>query len=247
MPEHSPETTVTYCRHCEATLPLDANYCHTCGKSISADGAHRDHTDRVIEFYSVFHLTFISIIQAAALGYLLVSIKSVAVNVLTKGVYNPVIIVLIATTFLVIVSLWQGYIMETSIYRYVPQTPDMIIPFFLALAESLMIYGIDFQNIAWWYFSNSLYTLVVFFAFFFLYKQARKQPERNRVVLKLAGSSSSRIKGIGILGCGVLTLFFGVFESTWKMNSLYFAVVPLVMAVIWLVYQDIGWKKLHGI
>jgi hypothetical protein len=246
MPEHSPEATVTYCRNCEATVPLDANYCQNCGKTVSADVAHRDHVDRVIEFFPTFYITFMSIIQAAALGYLLISIKSSVATMLTEGVYNPVIIVQIVATFVLIVMVWQEYMIGISTYRWVPKTPDAIIPFLFALSQGFLIYSIDFQNSAWWFFSGSLVCLVGFLSFFNMYRQARKLPEKNSVVLELAGSTP-RVNEIGILSFGAMLLAFGVFELMWKMNSLYLVIVSLVGIAAWMVKSGISWKKFNEI
>ncbi len=249
MPEHSQEATVTYCRHCEAELPLDANYCHGCGKPISADVAHRDHRARVIEFWPTYYITFMSIIQSLVLGYLLLSAKSVIATMSTQGVYNPVIIVQLIVAFVVIVSLWQGYMIDISAYRSIMQTPDAVIPFLFGITESFMIFSIEFQQFAWWCFNGTLHSLVVFLAVFTQQQQVKKFPEQNSVVLELLGPLA-RQKEIGVLFTAAIMFFFGVFEVTWKMNSVYqlvVSLVTLVMTTSFMFTVDISWKKFRGI
>ncbi len=242
MPEHSPEATVSYCRNCEATLPLDANYCHNCGKAVSAVDAHRAHVHRVVEFVPTYYITVMSVIQSAALGYLLISIKGGVANMVAEGVYDLVYIVQIAATFLVIVAVWHEYMIGISSFRNIPKTPDAMIPFLLALVQGGMIYGIDFRNNTWWYFSFSLVCFVGFLSYFNMYRQAKKVPEKNRFILELLGSTP-RVNEIGTLGFGAIIFSFGVFELIWKMNSLYFAIAALAVPIIWIVSSGISWMK----
>ncbi len=73
MPQQ-PSVIGDSCKACGASIVSDANYCHNCGIPVSSETVPFDLTERVTTFYPTYMVTLISIIQAAALGYLLLAV-----------------------------------------------------------------------------------------------------------------------------------------------------------------------------
>ncbi len=234
--------TVNYCEHCGASVNPKAKYCQTCGKVISSRDAPRDPIDRIVESSLATAMSLSGIIQAAALGYLLVVIRS-QFNKLTGPNLDPIYAILIIASFLVIAIIWFETFMATQSFRYQVNLWSLILPFVIGTAQFLLILSIDLQKVAWWYLSLSLVTLVAFFSFDNSYRRARLFYEENRVVLERLGATTLTTE-ISILVVTLIYFCFGVLESIWKLNSLYIAIVALAIIIVWIVRENSYWKKI---
>jgi hypothetical protein len=191
----------------------------------------------MVDFGPMAGITLYSIIQAAAMGYLFVVVRD-QINKLVEGILGQIYAILIFASFLVIIVIWLETVMATQSFRYPQNFWHVILPFFIGSAQFLLIMSIDLQNVAWWYFSLSSVTLVAFLTFFHTYRQARLYHEENRAVLEKLGGSA-RTTEISILVVTLIYFCFGAFESIWKLNSLYVAVVALAIIIGWMISRNL--------
>jgi hypothetical protein len=231
-----------YCRNCKTPADFGAKYCKNCGKRLSSNDTPRDYFARMVDFGPVAGITLYSIIQAAAVGYLLVVVRG-QINRLAEGTSDQIYAILIFASFLVILVIWLETVMVTQSFRFPTDFWFTILPFFMGLAEFLLILSIELQNVAWWYFSLSIVTCVAFLTFVHSYHQARLFDEENRVVFEKLGGSVQTTE-ISILVVTSIYFSFGVLESILKLNSVFVALVALAIIIAWLVNRNLYWKKI---
>jgi hypothetical protein len=154
-----PPTTPNHCGKCGASAYPGANYCQNCGKSISLSDEPFDIEERLIDIYPTYMVTLISIIQAAALGYLLLAAKDQLSNAVTSA-YDPIWTILIIGMFVMIVATWIQYSHAVLTLQLTPTTLGALVPFLFGVTQALAIFSINLQQSALFYFSMSLTPLL---------------------------------------------------------------------------------------
>jgi hypothetical protein len=203
----------------------------------------RDHINQIIEFFPTFYITFISIIQATALGYLLVAIKDNFLSKWIEGAWDPIFAVLIVTSFLVIVEVWYEYMMASPIFRWIPKINDAIIVFSLGVTQFILIFSIGLGNVGWWNIAMSLVCVTAFFAFHNMYHGAKRLREKNEVVLDALGRYPV-INEMWIAGAAIIFFSVGLVSSVSKLNSLFIAIFDLGMLIAFVVRGHFYWMKI---
>lgn len=185
-----------------------------------------------MDLYPTYMITLISIIQAAALGYLLLAAND-QLSYIIAGTYDPIWTILIVGMFVMIVATWAQYGSMVLVLRLVPSTMDALVPFCLGVTQALAIFSIIHQQIAWFYFAMSLNSIVLLSAYISVFREARLQQDRveNRTLVELAGTYPRTTKLVAVAR-SVIFFSFGVAETLLKLNSLYLAIFVLVMNVV---------------
>ncbi len=131
----------------------------------------------------MYYVTLFSIIQASALGYLLLVVKDQLVSII-NSTYEPLWTILIIATFLMIIAIWINYTFPAPAFRRLNTTLDALIPFCFGVAQALAIFSISLQQLAWYYFSFSLLALVGLAQCRNTFREARLDLdiEQNRIV-----------------------------------------------------------------
>jgi hypothetical protein len=201
--------------------------------------------DWLIEFSPTFYITLISVIQSLALGYLILTAKDQLAYTMRGGSYDPILIILIVTTFIMIVGIWQELACMQLCFRYVPKVQDAMTIFLFGAIESFVIFSIDFHKIAWWYLFFGFGFIVYAFRLMYVYHESRLYYEENRVVLELAGTTP-RINEIVLLLLAVVSFSFGVLEGIRNLNSPYFAIFILIVFIVMIVKGYFFARKVFG-
>lgn len=240
---NQPQKADNYCPNCKTPADLDAKFCKNCGKSFLID-ERRDLKEKIIEFAPSLNVTLISVILSLTLGYLLLTIKDRISNMQAVGNYDLIWVFLIVATFEMIVATWAEYMKGNSIFRWVPTYWDVVYPFFVGLTQSLAIFAIDFQNASLWYFSMGSVHILGFFEFHHMFDQARKSGS-NRLGLEFYEKQKvPQRTQAGTLFFAALLFLFGSLEYVWKINSLFFAAIAVVLIFIILILGGHEWKRM---
>ena len=230
-----PPITLNYCGKCGASAYPNANYCQNCGTSISRRGAPFDTKERLIDIYPTYMVTLISIIQAAALGYLLLAAKDQLSYAIT-GAFDPIWTLLIVGMFLMIVATWMQYSQAVLTLQLTPTTLGSLVPFCFGVTQALAIFSINLQQSDLFYFSMSLNALVGLSSYISMFREVRLHQDRpaNKLFLDRAGTYPRNIERTTVARF-VIFVSFGVTEALFKLNSLFLALFVLAMNVMMLV------------
>lgn len=206
--------------------------------------AHHDHVERAINLSPTYMITFFSIIQSIVLGYLLLTIRDL-LDTLAGGFPDPVWIIAIVVAFLMVITIWQEFVIGSITFLWVQRLPDAMLLFLFGLTQALVVFSIDRHRIVWFCFSMSSVAILAFFQKINTLREARWHFERNRVALELSGDYY-RISEISILVYAMLLFFFGVSEVIWpsRLNPLYIAILMAVSLVANLIRGHIFWRKI---
>ncbi|UCE36428.1 MAG: hypothetical protein JSW00_13015 [Thermoplasmata archaeon] len=149
--------------------------------------------------FLVIYLTIVSIIQASVLGYLMIICSSNVDNI------NLLTIILLITTFLVIVTVWHEYMMGAIAFFWIPRLRDSTLPFIIGISEFLIVYNI-FTHPFIWFYSLAVFCIVGLIAFFNMFSSAEKC-NKNDIILKRVNV----LKNFTMLLCLTYALFFILF------------------------------------
>ncbi len=207
--------------------------------------AHYDHVERALDVFPTYMITFFSVIQSIVLGYLLLTIKDQLVYPLAGVFPDPVWITAIIATFLLVITVWQEYVIASITFEYVPNLPDALIIFLFGLTQALVVFSIDYHRIVWYCFSMSSVCIVAFLAYVNALHEAKWNLEKNRVALELS-RNLYRISKSWILVYSIPSFLFGISEILWpsRLNPLYIVIIIAASLVAWLIRGHIFWRKL---
>jgi hypothetical protein len=159
---------------------------------------------RVEESFRDIYLTLISIIQGVALGFLAQSIASHIHDLTADRVGRMV------TVFLVIVVVWQEYMVGAVMFAWIPGTVDSLVPFLLGLCEGVMVATID-DTIAVFLLSYAFTTAVSLAAganYWFQARQGHTLTSRmSQRVLPWHPASTALLSGIGVVFIGAMIVY----------------------------------------
>ncbi len=239
-----PPTSFDYCRNCGASLRADAMCCQNCGMSLSLSDAAFNPQPPVMDLYPTYMITLTSIIQAAALGYLLLAVQAQLSYIVTGG-YDSLWTVLILAMFLIIVATWVQYGSAVLAARLVPTTVDALIPFCFGVTQALIIFSINMHQLTWFYFAFAANAIVGSSAYIWMTRRYELYSYRaeNRIAFENAKPFIQNARRFSIIRI-VIFFSFGVAEALLSLNSLLLAIIVLVMNVLQLVLVDQNTKKL---
>ena len=135
-----------------------------------------DTIDEIKKTFSSVYLTLISIIQASLLGYFLFTFGGYFSD------FTVVQWIVTFTTFLMIVTTWNEYMMGSMVFSWIPRLRDSLLPFSIGITELFVIRFIT-DEIYKWYIAITAFCFVGLLAFKNMYDNARRYPENNNPVL----------------------------------------------------------------
>ena len=131
--------------------------------------------------------------------------------------------------FLLIVGVWNEYMMGSTVFKWIPTLIDSLIPFAIGVAEISIILSIE-RGVRWGFFSTGALYSIAFLAFWNMYRRAATGPG-NAFVLTVV----REYRYITLAACvslGIVFLLAGFFN--WWMSP-YGAFVMLLCTALMLV------------
>lgn len=163
----------------------------------------RLHT-RLTRLHETYYLTLISMVQGVVTGFLGANLPSrVGFNVES---------ILFITTFLMIVLMWNEYVMGVATLRWIPNLLDALIPFAFCISEIFLCNGIKTPVL--WFLGAAIFGFVLFLAFLNMYGAARRY-EINQGMMKRLGS----LRFISLALCvlySIISFMFFLIEQLWS-------------------------------
>jgi hypothetical protein len=154
-------------------------------------------TQRLKSQFAPAYLTLASIIQGVALSTLVARVEA------TNAGFNAVAWLLTITTFLVILDIWNEYLMMVQAYVWLPSLLDSIVPFAFVAAELFLVHFI-YGNVRGWLLAYAACYLVGIAAWFLQKVQVRGLTEENWVVRALL-ASQDRSRGVLVVILTILS------------------------------------------
>lgn len=197
-----------------------------------------DVIERIKAQFSTVYLTLISVIQASVLSYLMVCADGLLGSItLRTGL-------LLVTTFLIVVSCWNEYVMGSTTFRWVPTLVDSFLPFLIGASEFLMVRSLS-RNGAAWYFFLAAFCVFGYLAFFNQYRAARRLPD-NDVVFAALGQWTLASE-ILMLAVAVFSIVVGVIDGGLPLSSparALLAVATLGATVVYFIRTAFYWRRI---
>jgi hypothetical protein len=199
--------------------------------------------NHIIDSFPTYYMTLMSILQATALSYLIVSMKGGIIDDLFKGTIDPLNIVMFLNATLVIIEIWYEYMMGALAYRWTPTLLDTLIPFLLGFSEFLLIISIDYKSQLSWYLSMAMVCFVSMFAYYNMYRGSYINYRINKITLESLGNITI-LNQILIFLSGVTFLAFAAAEWYFNFHSLALLIVSFVMICVFIWRGVVNWKKI---
>lgn len=134
--------------------------------------------ERIKAQFSSIYLTLVSVIQASVLSYLMVRADGL-LDALTARTGLQLV-----TTFLLVISSWNEYVMGSSTFRWIPNLADAYLPFLIGASEFLMVRSLGRAG-ASWYAWLAMFIALGLLAFLHQYRAARRLPDNDSVMAAL--------------------------------------------------------------
>lgn len=174
--------------------------------------------------YATIYVTLISIIQATVFGLLIATFYE------HYNDFTPLKILIFVTTFLIIVIIWNQYILASTAFRYIPRLfPDSILPFLLGFCETLVIHYI-FSPLYLWCYSVAVVMIIGWFALVNGYQNAR-QHSANEVLLQQL-HPWPRLSQILVLGLAVIFLVLGFVSYQYPNQLIHYIIAFFLLATM---------------
>ncbi len=235
------------CENCGVLIYPDAKYCQNCGALISPTSITRHSKmspsiiDKLVDFNPTYYVTFISIIQSAALGFLLLALLD-QLSSISKGNFDPIWLILIISLIFFIAAIWIAYTRQIIVFNLIPQTLDGLIPFCFGVTQALAVFSISLHELSWFYFSLTSIAIVGFIQYVHVFREARLHYERNKDALELFGDWDRKAKLMAVFR-GLIFLAFGVSEAFLDLHSILLASITLVLNALVIIIIHISLKN----
>lgn len=196
--------------------------------------------DEIKASFSSVYLTLISIIQACILGYLLFLLGLHRVSL------NPITIIRIISTFLMIITVWNEYMMGAMAFRWIPRLPDAFIPFSIGISEFLVVHNI-FSDVFLWCYSAAVFSFIGLLAYLNMYHSARQYPE-NIAIFNILDRMPMVTK-VCAFSSGIIFAFLGVISHKFASSlTVQYIVVSfsMIMFGAFLYRGVLYWERIVG-
>jgi hypothetical protein len=182
---------------------------------------------RVEDSFRELYLILVSIVQGVALGFLAFTVTSEYED------YGLIEWVRTTNGFLVVVLIWQEYMIASVAFAWVPTLLDSLLPFALGIAEISLILAIKRSPLSYSLLAATVYAIGFVASCNYLY-HARRGFEKNRYSLEILRQHPRRIVFLAAVACAVNLLLF--MASRWIRSThevdLAFSVLSLVPTVV---------------
>jgi hypothetical protein len=186
------------------------------------------------------YLTLISIIQSAAVGYL-GYVVIYQINHFSLAAYMTTLV-----DFLVVVALWNEYMMGAASFVWILGLRDSIIPFSLGIIEFFLIHSTQ-SSISLWCFFMMVFSSIAAIAYINMYcsASAGEVGKENRGALE-ALSFHKRLAIYYCLGSAMLfsLLWFWLHSAPSPGKDSLVAFISILMMVGFLVRASRHWRRL---
>lgn len=180
--------------------------------------------EKLFKSITSHYLTLISIIQGIVLGY------GISILDLHQGKFGQGEWLLMVTTFITVISVWDEYQLGCAVYEWIPGIRDSIIPFFVGVSELLMIRSINVSS-RLWYFYAAIFCCCALAAFINQYWSSGNI-EKNKPILNVVGY----FKIFNYIFCSIGILLFFLFWLIYSKDyDLIFSVIALIMILSFLI------------
>jgi len=134
--------------------------------------------EQIKESFSSVYLTLISIIQASVLGYFIFILGAQWKSL------SSINLIISITTFLMLVTIWNEYMMGSTTFRWIPRLRDSFLPFAIGISEFLVVHHI-ISDVSLWCFSLALFCFVGYLAYLNMFHSARLYSENTSIFERL--------------------------------------------------------------
>jgi hypothetical protein len=162
------------------------------------------------EFPSVY-LTLISIIQASVVGYLIITMQTHWGKLTLTNWMPPV------ATFLLIITVWNEYMMGSTTFRWIPRLKDSFLPFALGISEIYVVSNIV-EYLYSWCFSTSVFSFIGFLAFLNMFHSAKRHPENDPIFERIG--KLEKMTKICAFSLAIVFALLGIISYTLKANPI---------------------------
>jgi len=180
----------------------------------------KETTERVKRTYSSGYLTLVSIIQAIIFGYFIVTLGENFTDI------TPLKALISLSTFLVIIIIWNEYMIGSTTLRYIPRLTESSLPFLVGFTEFLIIFHI-FSVLHLWFYSLAASTFVGFFSYLNVFSSAMKDPENGPIFQRLGNWPT-----MTEMFCYISTIIFIIFGVISYIYSLRINVHYLLVCIV---------------
>jgi hypothetical protein len=203
----------------------------------------RELYNEILESFPTYYITFISIIQVTTFTYLIVMVQQKFIASTENSLNNSTFLLLTLATFLVLIEIWYEYMMGSLSMRWIPKIWDAILPFFLGIAELLMIIYLSNGNIPGWYFAMGMVCFSSFLALVNMYRGCYYHCKENEIILASIGNYP-HFTLIWILIAGIIFSAIGYFEQLTNLQSPIFALYSFLIITLFIIRGHFYWKRI---
>ena len=199
--------------------------------------------NEILKAFPTYYITLISIVQVTAFTYLIVMIQQKFFISTENSMKNITFLLLTLATFLVLIEVWYEYMMGSVAMRWIPQLWDAILPFFLGLAELIMIFYLSDGNIPGWYFAMGLVCFSSFLALVNMYRGCYYHYNENEILLACLGNYP-HFTLIWIFTAGIIFSAIGYFEQLNNLESPIFALYSFLIISLFVARGHFYWERI---
>ncbi len=201
--------------------------------------------ERILSSMGPSYLSLVSILQSVLLGLLFVSQVMDRLRD-DKLPFGFIQIILVASTFLVILAIWNELRPIFMCFRWISTWIDTVIPFGIAALQFALIMAIDLKP-QYWFLSFALLLLggsVVYLKMYgYIFKERWGADALNSEICTALGShkwSNPLSYGVGALLAGLLCV------STWGQTEArpWQVCVVLAYQLFLFIWGEVGWRKI---
>lgn len=140
-------------------------------------------------------------------------------------------------TFLLIVIVWNEYMMGVAVFNWIPNIFDSFLPFIIGIAEIAMIYSLT--NFVNWSISMSVFSFLAIFGFINMVYKAQMH-DINYPILNKIG----KIKYLPLLALPISFIVFYGF-SKYPNLSYELSIISSILIAMYLIYSVYYWNLIQ--
>jgi len=189
--------------------------------------------DKAKEVHGSTYLTLISIVQSVTFSFLMYFVIN------NYNFFCLVGWILAFSTFVVIVLVWNEYVMGIISFVWIPNLIDSALPFLLGVSEVVTVQMIANDPI-WWFFWMTITLLIGFIAFVNMYWRAwRDNDEKNKFAFKTLGNYVT----VSRWSCVILAIPFFIFWL-FKFEHVIFVIISVLLISLFFIRTVLYWRTL---
>lgn len=190
---------------------------------------------RILQLHESSYLSLMSIVQGVALSFLAFTIYEF------RAGYGVAEWLQSLTALLLIIVVWNEYVVGVASFVWIPNLLDAALPFLLCVAELLLAATIS-GHMHHWYTALATFGAMSMVAFLNMYWQARQFVENDSTMQALGALSA--VSMLLVMG---ITLQAGLFAlASYYLSSWVFPVMTLLAITAYLIRTIVYWERVKG-